>query len=111
MPVYEYYCKTCDKVYEFIQKISDEHRTRCEVCNGPLTKQISLSSFHLKGSGWYATDYGKRNGNGTGKHVEKEDNTTEKTTEKTEKPSKSENAEKSSTKETKKESKTASKPE
>ncbi len=64
MPFYEYYCKKCDKIYEFFQKITDNSKTTCEVCRGDLRKQISLSSFHLKGSGWYVTDYAKGNGQG-----------------------------------------------
>ena len=80
MPVYEYYCEKCDKTYEFFQRITDDPKTVCEVCGGVLKKQISLSAFHLKGSGWYVTDYKGKNGsvsaptsgeNGTG-HKEEE---------------------------------------
>jgi putative FmdB family regulatory protein len=63
MPIYEYYCKKCDKTFEHFQKISDPVKTECKVCSGKLKKLVSLSSFHLKGSGWYVTDYGgKKNG-------------------------------------------------
>lgn len=65
MPFYEYYCKKCDKSYEFFQGISEDPKTNCEVCDGKLKKLISLSSFHLKGTGWYTTDYAKGNGQGT----------------------------------------------
>ena len=64
MPIYEYYCKKCNKTYEFQQRVSDSPKTACEVCKGPLKKQISLSTFQLKGSGWYATDYNGNKGNG-----------------------------------------------
>lgn len=58
MPVYEYQCKDCGKIEEVFQKISDPVCTTCSHCKGRLSKLISQSSFHLKGSGWYVTDYG-----------------------------------------------------
>jgi putative FmdB family regulatory protein len=58
MPVYEYQCKDCGKIKEAFQKISDPPLTTCSHCNGGLKKLISQSTFHLKGSGWYVTDYG-----------------------------------------------------
>ncbi len=58
MPVYEYQCQKCGEVEEVFQKISDLPRETCSHCEGTLKKIISQSSFHLKGSGWYVTDYG-----------------------------------------------------
>ncbi len=58
MPVYEYQCSVCRHIEEAFQKISDAPLTVCPKCHGPLGKIISHSSFHLKGSGWYVTDYG-----------------------------------------------------
>jgi len=58
MPVYEYQCKDCGKIEEVFQKISDPVCTTCSHCKGRLNKLISQSAFHLKGSGWYVTDYG-----------------------------------------------------
>jgi len=43
---------------------------KCLSCGGKVDQMISHSAFVLKGSGWYATDYGTRshdNGNGRGK--------------------------------------------
>jgi len=57
MPVYEYECTKCGKTEEVIQKFSDKPLTRCRHCAGKLHKLISQSSFHLKGTGWYVTDY------------------------------------------------------
>jgi putative FmdB family regulatory protein len=61
MPVYEYLCEACGKPSEAIQKFSDGPLTDCEDCGakGSLKKLISKSSFALKGSGWYTTDYKK----------------------------------------------------
>jgi putative FmdB family regulatory protein len=58
MPVYEYQCEACGQLEEAFQKISEPPLETCSSCNGHLKKLISQSSFHLKGSGWYVTDYG-----------------------------------------------------
>ena len=60
MPLYEYQCTQCGKIEEAIQKFSDAPLTTCNHCSGKLTKLISQSSFHLKGTGWYVTDYSKK---------------------------------------------------
>lgn len=57
MPIYEYRCTKCGRVAEVWQKITDSGPTRCDQCKGKMRKLISQSSFHLKGSGWYVTDY------------------------------------------------------
>ncbi|MBT3388168.1 MAG: zinc ribbon domain-containing protein [Desulfobacula sp.] len=61
MPIYEYQCQDCGRIEEVFQKISDPVCTTCPKCEGILDKLISQSSFHLKGSGWYVTDYGGSN--------------------------------------------------
>jgi len=58
MPIYEYKCRKCGKEYEMFQRITASDRTSCKFCKGPAQKLISRTTFHLKGSGWYATDYG-----------------------------------------------------
>ncbi len=60
MPIYEYRCRKCNREFEVVQSISDPELKRCKFCKGPVTKLMSISSFHLKGSGWYVTDYGGR---------------------------------------------------
>ena len=57
MPIYEYVCEKCGSRIEVIQKISDEPPKRCQECRGRLEKVFSRTSFQLKGSGWYMTDY------------------------------------------------------
>lgn len=57
MPIYEYQCEQCGRIKEAIQKFSDAPLTACDHCSGKLSKLISHSSFHLKGGGWYVTDY------------------------------------------------------
>ena len=60
MPLYEYQCAECGGIEEAIQKFSDAPLTVCRHCSGKLNKLISQSSFHLKGTGWYVTDYSKK---------------------------------------------------
>jgi putative FmdB family regulatory protein len=57
MPIYEYECLNCSKHCEIIQKFSDEPLTICPDCGGEMHKLISQTSFILKGTGWYVTDY------------------------------------------------------
>lgn len=62
MPMYEYKCQKCGHVFELIQRFSDAPLTVHESCGGDLEKVVSAPAFHLKGSGWYATDYAKGSG-------------------------------------------------
>ncbi|MBU4234443.1 MAG: zinc ribbon domain-containing protein [Desulfobacterales bacterium] len=61
MPIYEYQCAACGQVVERWQKISDSPLADCPGCGGSLHKIISSCAFHLKGSGWYVTDYAGKN--------------------------------------------------
>jgi len=63
MPIYEYLCDKCKNKIEVIQKFGDAPLTTCS-CGGNLTKLISKSSFHLKGTGWYITDYARKDNKG-----------------------------------------------
>ncbi len=63
MPIYEYRCDRCDDEFEVTQKITDAPLTECPRCTGPVHKLISQSSFVLKGSGWYLTDYARKTDN------------------------------------------------
>lgn len=57
MPIYEYKCEKCGGKLEVQQKITDDPLTTCDACGGELKKLITSTSFLLKGSGWYVTDY------------------------------------------------------
>ncbi|MDY6981614.1 MAG: zinc ribbon domain-containing protein [Pseudomonadota bacterium] len=68
MPIYEYRCNSCSAELEKLQKISDPPLVQCPECGkDALVKLVSASSFRLKGSGWYETDFktGKKK-NGVG---------------------------------------------
>jgi len=58
MPIYEYQCAACGKIVERWQKFSESPLTVCPQCGGSLNKIISSCAFHLKGSGWYVSEYG-----------------------------------------------------
>ncbi len=60
MPIYEYQCTKCGEIFEAFQKITDDPLTGCKFCRGKVEKLYSQSSFQLKGSGWYLTDYAKK---------------------------------------------------
>ena len=71
MPIYEYECRGCGDVHEFIQKFSDSPKRKCPSCGRPrLRKLISAAAFHLKGDGWYVTDFRDK---GKGKDTVKSD--------------------------------------
>jgi putative FmdB family regulatory protein len=71
MPIYEYYCDQCRKVFEkWTKHMEDEAEGACPSCASPSKRIMSNTSFVLKGGGWYVTDYGYRKGkddNGSGK--------------------------------------------
>jgi putative FmdB family regulatory protein len=57
MPIYEYQCQSCQDVIEVQQSLAEKPLTTCPACAGSLKKIISMSSFSLKGGGWYADGY------------------------------------------------------
>ena len=56
MPIYEYNCSSCSHAFELIVAVGAAEPA-CPDCGGSTEKKISLSSFHLKGSGWYSDAY------------------------------------------------------
>ena len=66
MPLYEYQCPKCG-TFELIRKFSDDPVTACPTCGSPIEKLASAPAFHLKGTGWYVTDYAKKSGGADGK--------------------------------------------
>jgi len=115
MPIYEYKCEKCGIEHEVMQKMTEKPLTICQSCGGRLKKMISNTSFVLKGSGWYVTDYADKNRKGSPKEgsekKEQADSTAQKETKKeqtdstVQKETKKEQADSTAQKETKKESK------
>ena len=97
MPLYEYKCDACGHRFEVIQKRSDQTVETCPSCGGAVHKLQSAPAFHFKGTGWYVTDYAKKDQPGTGASPESKDaskDTEKKDTEKKEKGEKSDKSEK-----------------
>ena len=61
MPLYEYECENCGHRFEVIQKFADAPLEECPKCKGTLRKLLSSPAIQFKGSGWYITDYAKKN--------------------------------------------------
>lgn len=72
MPIYEYNCPKCGD-FDQMQKITDGPLKKCPTCKAKVTKLISNPAFHLKGGGWYITDYGRKDGGGKGSESKSED--------------------------------------
>ena len=58
MPLYEYYCPKCYHKIEVIHKVAESLNVQCDKCSkAKMQKHISLTSFRLKGGGWYKDGY------------------------------------------------------
>lgn len=66
MPIYEYSCQKCG-VVEVTQRITEKPLAKCPRCKSKVKKLISNTSFQLKGTGWYVTDYARKGQNGEAK--------------------------------------------
>lgn len=60
MPTYEYACKRCGHTFEIVQSFQDDALTVCPECGGELRKVFAPPTITFKGSGFYATDHGKK---------------------------------------------------
>jgi putative FmdB family regulatory protein len=60
MPLYEYVCDACGHRFELIRKFSDPPLDKCPVCGGAVHKLQSAPAIQFKGSGFYITDYAKK---------------------------------------------------
>ena len=67
MPLYEYECERCEHRFEKIQKFSDPPVETCPKCGGPVRKLMSSPAIQFKGSGWYITDYARKDSAAAGK--------------------------------------------
>jgi putative FmdB family regulatory protein len=58
VPIYEYRCTSCGFQKEYLQKMTDPVMSVCPECKKQtFSKMLTAAGFHLKGSGWYATDF------------------------------------------------------
>ena len=109
MPIYEYRCGKCGE-FEVMQKITEKPLAKCPTCKSKVSKLMSNTSFQLKGSGWYITDYARADKGGGAAKEKSEASASEAKSESSSSDTKAET--KSETKsEAKSESKPAAKPE
>ncbi len=71
MPIYEYLCEDCGHRGEELQKMGARPPRKCPSCGGKYSKQISAPAFQFKGTGWYVTDYARKDG-GAGEDAKRE---------------------------------------
>ena len=100
MPLYEYRCLKCDRHTDKIENMNGPHLKKCPHCGGKVESVLTAPAIQFKGSGWYVTDYGRKNSGGDGSKSEKSE-ASEKSEKsenagKSEKPDKAEKSEKSS---------------
>jgi putative FmdB family regulatory protein len=67
MPLYEYECDTGGHKFELIRKFSDPPLEKCPTCGSTVHKLISSPAIQFKGSGWYITDYARKDSAAAGK--------------------------------------------
>ena len=84
MPLYEYQCEACGHRFEVIQKFSDPPVETCQRCGGAVKKLLSSPAIQFKGSGWYITDYAKKDSSASSTSSSTETKSEAKTESKTE---------------------------
>jgi putative FmdB family regulatory protein len=95
MPIYEYRCSSCGFQKEYLRKVSDPLLSVCPECsNETFGKMLTAAGFHLKGGGWYVTDF-KNSGARPAAKTDGQSETTAKAESKTETPNESKNGGKS----------------
>jgi len=58
MPIFDYQCEACGHAFDVLQKAGEGALRKCPACGKlKLKKQLAAPNFHLKGSGWYKTDF------------------------------------------------------
>ena len=78
MPIYEYECSKCGRTIEVLQKMTDKPLKKHAGCGGSLTKLISAAGFQFKGTGWYVTDYARKESKTESKETKETKETKEK---------------------------------
>ena len=96
MPIYEYKCVENGHEFEVLQSVGEAAPKKCKHCDSKVEKLISRSAFHLKGSGWYTTDY-KSQPAANNKADDKDDKKESKTAASNNKPAESKAANNNST--------------
>ncbi len=97
MPIYEYNCPHCDTNFEEWLKVSEADSVQqCPECGKDAQRFVSQTSFVLKGSGWYVTEYGKDSASSSPQNKNGGDSAEKSSESKTESPVSKDNASASS---------------
>jgi putative FmdB family regulatory protein len=64
MPLYEYECDACGHRFEKIRLFSDPPLNECPKCGSTVRKLQSAPAIQFKGTGFYITDYAKKDSGG-----------------------------------------------
>ena len=59
MPLFDYQCPNCARVFEMLAASASE-QPNCPHCLAALKRLPSAPAVHFKGSGFYETDYKKK---------------------------------------------------
>ena len=65
MPLYEYQCTACGHQLEIIEKVTEDSTRECPECAAVMERLLSAPAIQFKGSGWYITDYARKDGSST----------------------------------------------
>lgn len=84
MPIYEYRCQKCQRKFEVLFINHEQPPTTCKVCGGGVIRIISPPAIQFKGTGWYVTDYAKKDNAGDGAEKTKTESPKENSSTKTE---------------------------
>jgi putative FmdB family regulatory protein len=58
MPIFDYRCEACGHTFDVLQKAGEGVLRKCPECGKlKLKKLLAAPNFHLKGGGWYKTDF------------------------------------------------------
>lgn len=69
MPTYTYECTKCGHQFDYFHSITANPKVVCEKCQGKCQRLIGNGAgIIFKGSGFYETDYKRKNGNGHHSH-------------------------------------------
>jgi putative FmdB family regulatory protein len=61
LPLYEYECSNCHHRYEKIESFSAPSEQECPKCGKKAKRLLAAPAIQFKGTGWYVTDYGRKN--------------------------------------------------
>lgn len=70
MPLYEYECESCSDRIEVLQRVGAPAIGVCDACGGEMKRLLSAPAFQFKGTGWYVTDYAKKNSSPAGESTD-----------------------------------------